>query len=169
MFTCPLSPGPWTWWKLWLMLELLILNVILNHKGNGNIDVSDKDRWQKYCWQIVLFFDRSDDFTIRHLIFIYISVTSNSILSPMSRDSHQHHCCQVKPRIQILKYSKRNFIFQFLFSEWRMWQVSIPFRLYFLNVIKLNLWNLDIKSISCSWGQYVEIVAWKLTEFQISA
>ena len=109
----------------------------------------------------LFYFGARSDFIIQHpymkmsnlSVVSDISVTNNLILSPKSVNSHQHHCSQVKPRIQILKYSKRNFIFEFLFSEWRMWQVSIPFRLYFLNVIKLNLWNHDIKSISCSRGQ----------------
>ena len=42
------------------MLELLILNVILNHKGNGNTDVGDKDNVDK----LLSFGGRLDDFTI---------------------------------------------------------------------------------------------------------
>ena len=36
--SCPSSPGSCTWWKLWLMLELLILNYFWD---TFNIDFSD--------------------------------------------------------------------------------------------------------------------------------
>ena len=42
------------------MLELLILNVIFNQKGNGNTDVSDKDNVD----ELFSFGGRSDDFRI---------------------------------------------------------------------------------------------------------
>ena len=55
------------------MLELLILNFILNDKGNGNIDVSDKDNGDNFF---------VDDLT---------SLMKGAELSVATREQHERH------------------------------------------------------------------------------